>query len=131
LIGNPTRNPNIKDLYKQVITGKEKEENLQPTSIEVEQERIQIPSLKIGETTEVSFIIKNTGQRDLHISDVMSSCDCALPSWKHQLTPPGESAEIKVRIKPDSAGDFEWEIEVFCNIDRSNIKFIIEGTVME
>lgn len=131
LIGNPTRNPAIKDLYKQVITGKQPEEKPRLTSVEVEQGHIRIPALKKGETTEVFFTMKNTGEHDLKIIAALSSCDCILPKPDFKPVPPGETTTISVKITPESAGQFEWDITVFCNIDGQETKLLIDGFVSE
>lgn len=132
LVGNPTRNRAVGKLYKKVIDGDlQEDKRIQTTTIKVENDHLKLPSLKKGETTEVSFVIKNTGMYDLDIETVLSSCDCVSPEWELKPVPPGESATLIVKIKPESAGHFEWEVAVFCNIDGHETKLRIDGFVRE
>jgi hypothetical protein len=55
-----------------------------------------------GESVSYSFKFRNAGKSDLIISDVSTSCGCAVPSFPKTPIRPGEAGSIKVTF--NSAG---------------------------
>jgi len=55
-----------------------------------------------GEKVTYNFKFKNSGNSDLLISQVHSSCGCTVPDYPHDPIKPGETGLIKVTF--DSAG---------------------------
>lgn len=131
LIGNPTLNPKMWDLYKQTITGQENtaQENIIYTSAEAEQTEIELKNTKIGETSVATFILKNTGDAPLLIKDISASCGCTVPEWDKKPIVPGNKTEIKVKVTPDATGHFRKTITVFCNTKRGSIPLSVKSMV--
>jgi hypothetical protein len=84
--------------------------------------------IKVGESSNVIFQLKNTGIYSLIIRHVSASCGCTTVDWGKQPTQPGEITQIKVEIKPEEEGYFNKIIDVNCNIEGSSIKLTINGT---
>ncbi|MFV0420303.1 MAG: DUF1573 domain-containing protein [Dysgonomonas sp.] len=133
LIGNPTLNPKIWDLYKQSITGEENTEqnNISQTTVEAEQTEIELKDTKVEETSMAIFILKNTGDTPLLIKDISASCGCTVPEWDKKPIKPGDKTEIKVKVTPDTSGHFRKTVTVFCNTKRGSIPLSIKSMVKE
>jgi len=128
LIGNPTINPQIWELYKQQISGVKRTTN-PLTTIQVNPSRQDLPKMKVGETYSCVFEIENTGSYPFVILGIRSSCGCAVPTWDRQPVAPGRKTEIKVEVKPESTGFFNKTIDVYGNIELSVVKLSVIGTV--
>ncbi len=73
------------------------------------------------------FVVKNTGDKPLILSNVKASCGCTTPLWKTDPILPGKSAEIKVGYNTNLVGPFNKQIEVFSN-DPSNGRTVLNIT---
>ncbi|MCG2617112.1 DUF1573 domain-containing protein [Terrimonas sp. NA20] len=58
--------------------------------------------IKEGETVEVSFRFKNSGDKNLVITNVYASCGCTVPEKPEKPYAPGEEGVIKAKF--DSRG---------------------------
>lgn len=132
-IGNPTLNPKIWDLYKQIITGKAytAKKTVIHTTVEAEQTEIEIKGAKVQETFTATFVLKNMGNAPLVINDILSSCGCAVPEWDKKPIKTGDKTEIKVKVTPEHSGYFNKTITVFCNIKRGSILLSVKSMVDE
>ncbi|MDR0604718.1 MAG: DUF1573 domain-containing protein [Bacteroidales bacterium] len=128
MIGNPTLNPKIWELYKQIIIGEVAAKPL-VTTVELEQTEIEIKDFRLGKTSEAVFVLKNTGVQPLVIQMVNASCGCAVPEWDKQPIAPGESAEIKISITPEEKGYFNKTITIHCNAEDAPILLKVRGMV--
>jgi hypothetical protein len=73
-IGNPTLNPKIWELYKEVIADKKAAPQEKQTTAEVEKTEHAFGEVKIGESSYAVFRLKNTGEHPLIIiSDVYTA----------------------------------------------------------
>ena len=70
--------------------------------IEFEKEIHDFGKLIAGEKAVFTFKFKNTGNSDLVISQVKSSCGCTVPRYPKEAIEPGEGGTIKVTF--DSSG---------------------------
>lgn len=131
LIGNPTLNPQIWDLYKQIIMGEEntEQEDILYSTVEVEQAEIELQDTQMHETATGIFILKNTGDVPLLIKDISASCGCTIPEWDKRPIKPGEKTEIKVKVTPDNAGYLRKTVTVFCNTKRGTIPLTVKSMV--
>jgi hypothetical protein len=128
LVGNPTLNPKIWELYKEVITGKKAAPPEKQTTVEVEKTEHAFGEVKTGESSYAVFRLKNTGEHPLIINRVATSCGCTSAAWDKQPVAAGQSAEVKVEMKPDDEGFFSKTAEVHCNAANSPIRLTVSGT---
>ncbi len=130
-IGNPVRNPKIKELYLKVITGDTllKKQAAQ-TTIEYETTVYDLGEFTPNESREAVFSLKNTGTQPLLVADVVTSCGCATPRYDKKPVNPGETINIIVEMKIKEEGYFEKTISVYCNIPDSPVRFRIKGSVV-
>lgn len=132
LVGNPIMNPNLWKVYKNVIGGKLfKCDSIAETTININQSVIELGDIRIHETTETTFEIKNMGDTPLLISHISSSCGCIVPKWNGSPINSGDKTEVKIKIKPDTLGYFQKTITVYCNITERALKLIVGGMVKQ
>lgn len=130
LVGNPTHNPRLWELYKEIISG-EKADKIPTTEIRIDRPETEVPDLKVGRTVQTTFIIRNTGDKPLVITHIDASCGCTKPSWDRRPVMPGRNSEIKVEINPDKPGAFDKTLQVFCNTAAGRTTLRITGMAEE
>jgi len=70
--------------------------------IQFDAEEFNFGKVNQGEIVRHTFKFKNTGDTDLTLTDVKTSCGCTASQWKKSATKSGESGEIEVSF--NSAG---------------------------
>lgn len=129
LVGNPTLNPNVWELYKQQVGGKAAAKPQEQTTIQTVLTQINIGDMEVGRTYTCSFEVENSGTYPFHVLDIKASCGCTIPSWDRQPLMPSKKMEIKVEVKPETKGFFNKTIYVYGNAENSPLKLSILGTV--
>ncbi len=72
--------------------------------LEVSQPSWDFGTLWHGESAAIKLKLKNAGDADLELQDLMSSCGCTAASKAQPIVKPGETAEIDINF--NSAGKF-------------------------
>jgi len=62
---------------------------------------------------EVHFVYKNTGNKDLKIYSIKSSCGCTIPSWNDGFLTPMSVDSFEVSYNIENKGYFIKEIMVY------------------
>ena len=131
-VGNPTTNPKVWDLYKQIITGKQNVQHKKKnTNVVVINREVKLKDIKTGVKQAMVFKLKNTGTMPLIISDVKTSCGCTNANWEKQPIVTSETTPIKAEITLEKAGYFEKTISVYCNVENSPIILTVKGNTHE
>lgn len=128
-IGNPTRNPKVKELYISIIRGKvaaEKVKTIQ-TKVEIKEQDISLGYFKWQEEQMAEYVIHNVGKQILVINDVTSSCECTSINYSKKPISPGDSISLRVTYKADHPEHFNKTITVYCNSESSPIRLKISG----
>ena len=55
-----------------------------------------------GEVIHAKFVVENTGEYPLVLSDVEGSCSCTVADWSKDPIPPGEKGFVKADVKTES-----------------------------
>lgn len=126
LVGNPSHQPRLWDLYKEMISGK-KAGKVPITDIRIDRPAVEIADLKVGKKVQALFRIENAGDNPLVITHIDASCGCTRPSWDRKPVKPGDTSEIEVEIEPDKKGFFDKSLYVYCNTAEGRIKLKITG----
>ena len=127
-VGNPTLNPKVWDLYKQIISGKLSIGNNEITQVEVINKEIQLENIKTGIKHAMTFKLRNIGNIPLVIADIRTSCGCTNANWEKTPIESGESTIIHADITIEHSGYFEKTLKVFSNAEENPIEFIIKGS---
>ena len=98
--------------------------------IEFDSTTIDYGTIENGSNGERVFSFTNTGNADLIITNVKSSCGCTIPKKPENPIAPGESSEIVVRYDTNRVGPFRKTITVSTNQENDPIIALkIKGTV--
>lgn len=99
--------------------------------IEFETTTIDYGTIENGSDGARVFSFKNTGNADLIITNVNSSCGCTIPKKPEGPIAPGKTNEIVVRYDTKRVGPFRKTITVTTNQENSQIIALkIKGTVL-
>ena len=127
-IGNPIHNPKVKDLYLDLMTGKETSKPTgTTTTVAVNQTTIDFGIFPKSEKQERSFVLTNTGNQVLVIQDVTTSCGCTKVEYSKEPVRPGASLELKVIYEAEQADRFNKVITVYCNAENSPLRLTVKG----
>ncbi|GAB3936342.1 hypothetical protein GCM10028827_39250 [Mucilaginibacter myungsuensis] len=81
-----------------------------------------------GDSFDHTFYIKSTGGADLIIDTVSSSCDCTNVTWQKGPIKTGDSAFVKVTVKPQAS--FRGEASTYLLIKTNGKKQLNALTVI-
>ena len=84
-----------------------------------------------GDNETVDFKFTNTGDRDLKINKVRSSCGCTIPKKPDSLIAPGVSDLIKVNYDTERIGIINKTIIVNSNATNGTVILKITGEVLD
>jgi hypothetical protein len=99
--------------------------------IKFESTTINYGAIQNGSDGERVFSFKNTGNENLIITYVRSSCGCTIPKKPEGPIAPGETSKIVVRYDTKRIGPFSKIITVSTNQNNNpDIALKIEGTVI-
>lgn len=128
-IGNPILNPQIKELYMNIIQGKETttENDIAQTEVSVDKATISMGTFDWKQPQQCSFTLTNIGRHPLHITDVTTSCSCTTVTFTHEAVAPGETTELKVTYEAERPEPFLREITIYCNASSSPLQLEILG----
>lgn len=128
-MGNPVLNPNIKELYMEVIMGKVNgKQNANVTSVSIDRTTIDFGSFPLSEKQEGRFMLSNTGNSLLVIQDIVTSCGCTKVEYSKEPVRPGGTLEVKVLYEAEDAGFFNKMVTVYCNTENSPLRLSIKGS---
>lgn len=75
------------------------------------------------------FVLTNTGNAPLIISNAKGSCGCTVPTWPKAPIAPGESASIGVKYATNRIGKFTKTITLTSNTEEKTKILTIKGEV--
>lgn len=75
------------------------------------------------------FVLTNTGNAPLIISNAKGSCGCTVPTWPKAPIAPGESASIGVKYDTKRIGKFTKTITLTTNAPEKTKILTIKGEV--
>lgn len=77
-----------------------------------------------------TFVIKNTGDAPLVITNAAASCGCTRPEWTKAPIAPGAAGEVKVTYDPAGRpGPFIKNVYIYSNAQRDAFLVAIKGNV--
>ncbi|MFC6999480.1 DUF1573 domain-containing protein [Rufibacter roseus] len=84
-----------------------------------------------GVPATYDFVVKNTGNEPVLISNVQASCGCTTPEWSKEPILPGKTAVIKAGYNAAAMGQFNKALTVTSNGTPDTQMLFIKGTVVE
>lgn len=87
-------------------------------------------NVSAGETVYYSFVLRNSGNDMLILSNVKKSCGCTTPEFSREPVMPGGETKIKIGFNSSTPGPFTKAVTVFSNAKNSPLVLKIKGTVV-
>ncbi|NOQ71455.1 MAG: DUF1573 domain-containing protein [Crocinitomix sp.] len=102
-----------------------------PTSIAFDQEEYNFGSVVDGDMVKHTFKFTNTGDKNLVLFDVKTTCGCTVPEdWPKHPIAPGESGEVKVIFNSNNkVGSINKSIRIEANTNPTVSTVRITGEV--
>lgn len=88
---------------------------------------MDLDSVKLGKNATANFYIKNIGNKDLYITDVVPDCYCTIPTWDKKGISSNDSTKITVVVKKDFTGIFQQVVKVACNTKEKTLLLVVRG----
>ena len=86
--------------------------------------------IKEGKQVEVAYRFKNSGTKNLVISDVTASCGCTIPEKPEQAFSPGEEGVIKAKFDSrDKKGEVHKSVYVTANTNPNSQELIFRADI--
>ena len=87
----------------------------------------------MGEKVDAEFVVKNTGDYPLIISDVKGGCTCTVVEKPSEPILPGEEFTIRAYVNTDnvSIGAMQKPVTITANTEPSTTQVIIKAMVMK
>lgn len=119
--------------FEKEEAAREKEKLANLTSLEFDKTFHDFGDVEAEVENVTSFIVKNTGDKPLIISDVSSQCGCTTPKKPEAPIPPGQSDEIVVtfKSKPKQLNEVKKTVTITANTSEKVHKVDIRAFVKE
>lgn len=99
--------------------------------VELQQYTFDFGKMKRGELVSHTFRIKNTGNKNLIIKNVESSCGCTTPKYDKKPIKPGHSGDIEVKFDSKGRHGKQYKmIHVYANIPEKVFTLIITADII-
>ena len=120
-MGDPVTNPKIKELYLNLISGKQSKQELEATqtTAEISTSTIRFGSFHWEEKQDTVVTLRNTGKKLLVIHDIVTSCGCTVADYDKRPVMPGKSVDVKISFKADHPEHFNKTVGIYCNTTES------------
>lgn len=104
----------------------------EPTTISFSEMEYDFGTVEDGEMVKHTFKFTNTGEKNLVLFDVKSTCGCTVPEdWPKHPIEPGESGEVKVIFNSnDRVGAVNKSIRIEANTNPTVSTVKITGEVI-
>ena len=127
-IGNPVHNPQVKELYLNIIGGKRSATTgTKQTTVSLSEQDVQFGSFLMSERQERKVTLKNTGDAPLVIHGVDTSCGCTHVEYSQRPVRPGEETTLLIIYEADEAGHFRKTVDVYCNTADAPLRISVTG----
>ena len=109
----------------------EQKKQPQGAKIEFENTEFNIGKIKLGETAECYFVVKNTGDSVLIFNQIIPSCDCTALTNKNAEVPAGKTDTLKFVLDTygKELGKFESDIRIITNTIPDFHKLVIKAEI--
>lgn len=128
VVGDPMRNLEIRNLYLKRILGIKNEKICVQTIAKVDRPLVDVGTIDSGVPYRAVFNIRNTGNKPLVITNIITSCGCMKYEYDKEPAPPGGELSCVLIYSPAHIGAFSESVLVHCNTERP-MKLTLEGIV--
>lgn len=130
-LGNPVLNPNVKELYLNLIKGSVQTSSTNIlTEVSIDNVVMDLGRFPMSEKQESSFVLTNTGNNLLVIQDITTSCSCTKVEFSKEPIRPGGTLKVKVIYEAEQKGYVNKSVKVYCNTKDSPVRLTVKGNVI-
>jgi len=97
--------------------------------ISFNRKKISLDTIYNKKQAEIYYSYKNTGNKNLKIFRIETTCACTIPTFNDGLLEPREIDSFKVKYETENKGHFIKEIMVYSNSRTSPDRLTISGYV--
>ena len=128
-MGDPVKNPRVKELYLNLISGKREKQEMEQTRTvaQLDCQKVDFGTFPWEVKKDTVVTLTNKGTKPLVIHDIATSCGCTVADYDKWPARPGESLNIKVSFKADRPEHFRKNIIIHCNTDESPLVVWVQG----
>lgn len=128
-IGNPVFNEEIKNLYMDIIGGKDFSgtESINQTIVSLKTDSIDFGTFPLHVQQSRTVRLQNTGNNPLVVQGVNASCGCIVVDYDKTPVVPGDSADIVVKYNAETGGYFKKTLTIHCNTLSSPLRVTLTG----
>ena len=114
-LGNPVLNPNVKELYLNLIRGGVQTSSTNTlTEVTINNVVMDLGRFPMSEKQESGFVLTNTGNNLLVIQDITTSCGCTKVEYSKEPIRPGGTLKVKVIYEAEQKGYVNKSVKVYC-----------------
>lgn len=115
----------------QVVYSKQELDN--SAKISVEKSGINLGKVEVGQVVPFDVLIKNTGKKNLIISDLNSTCNCInLASTSAKVIQPGKTGTLQLLYKPKATGTKSDKATILTNdLTAPETNLVINAEIVE
>ena len=127
-LGNPVLNPNVKELYLNLIKGSVQTSSTNTlTEVSIDNVVMDLGRFPMSEKQESGFVFTNTGNNLLVIQDITTSCGCTKVEYSKEPIRPGGTLKVKVIYEAEQKGYVNKSVKVYCNTKDSPVRLTVKG----
>ena len=127
-LGNPVLNPNVKELYLNLIKGSVQTSSTNTfTEVSIDNVVMDLGRFPMSEKQESGFVLTNTGNNLLVIQDITTSCGCTKVEYSKEPIRPGVTLKVKVIYEAEQKGYVNKSVKVYCNTKDSPVRLTVKG----
>ena len=82
------------------------------------------------QSTNVQYIITNTGDAPLVLTEVEPDCSCTVANWTETPIAPGEEGTIELTFDAETLGHFQKSVTVWTNAEPHIVSLSFKGQVL-
>lgn len=98
--------------------------------IKWESTTVDYGTINQGDNGSREFVLTNTGNAPLIISNATGSCGCTVPVWPKEPILPGQKSTVKVHYDTNRLGSFTKTVTVVSNSANNTDVLQIKGNVL-
>lgn len=99
------------------------------TSVTISKKIQNLGNFKLHNKAAGHFVLINSGDEPLEITNVKTDCQCTSPDWSKEPVAPKDSVVITLIYNSESIGTFQKKAYVYGNIEDSPLLLVIRGTI--
>ena len=128
-MGDPVKNPRVKELYLNLISGKRDKQEMEQTrtTAKLSHQEVDFGTFPWEMKRDTIVTLTNTGMQPLVIHDIATSCGCTVADYDRYPARSGENLNIKVSFKADHPEFFKKNIIIHCNTKDSPYVLWVKG----